>query len=139
MADNKRPGLLTFASIMMFLVALFNLVSGIAILLNLSVVDNLKVDFGNNAWIIGVVDLLIAAGCVYGGYSLLKGGKFGYYWTMTFALINGMKWFFMLPWQPFLGIVMLGVDIVILYALATNPEFFGLGYLGEYSPTRNYD
>lgn len=132
------PGWILFAVVLMFMVAAFNLVSGISILLDASWVNDLKADVGDNLWIIGMIDLVIAAGCLVAGFSLLKGSKFGYYWAMIFTISNSVKWFLMIPGQPFTALVALAIDMLILFALVSNPEWFGLSYLGEYSPPVQY-
>lgn len=131
MTGKRIPGWIIFAVVLMFMVAAFNLVSGISILLDVGWLNDLKGEMGDNLWIVGVIDLVIAAGCLVAGFSLLKGGKFGYYWAMIFAVGNGVKWFIMIPGQPFTALIVLAIDMLIVFALVTNPEWFGLSFLGE--------
>jgi len=139
MTGKRLPGWILFAVVLMFIVAAFNLLSGISIWLNADWLAGLKMDMGDNLWIVGVVDLVIAAGCLVAGFSLLKGGKFGYYWAMIFAVCNAVKWFFMIPGQPFTALLVVALDMLIIFALIANPEWFGLSFLGESSPPMHTD
>ena len=139
MAERKRPGLVTFAGIMMFMVAAFNLVFAVAAFANAPWLVEFRGAIDNNLQLFGIVDVLIAVGCAFAGYSILKGGKFGYYWAIAFALINGVKWFFMIPWQPFMSIVLISLAMVVVFALAVNPEWFGFAFMGEYSKPFDYE
>lgn len=134
MTTKKRPAWVTFATIMMFLLGAFNLVSGISALsLGSSSVFNeiVKELGGRNFTIVGIVDLVLAACNFYAGYSILKGGKFGFIWALIFAIVNATKWFFLVLWFPVASLTIMALDALIIYALVVSPEWFGQKYLGS--------
>jgi len=139
MSERKRPGWITFAGVMMFLIALFNLVSAISALTNASWLSEFSLDIGDNLWLVGIIDLILVVGCGFAGYSILKGGKFGYYWAIVFGLINGTRWFFQIFWQPIMALVVVTIDVLILYSVAKYPEWFGFKYLGGTSKPQQYE
>ena len=139
MSERKRPEWVTFAGIMMFMVAFFNLVFAILAFTNASWLSGFKVDIGGNLWLSGAIDLTIAVGCGFAGYSILKGGNFGYYWAIAFALINGTRWFFQIFWHPIMALVVIAIDLLILFSLTSNPEWFGFSRLGSYSRPQEYE
>jgi hypothetical protein len=134
MTTKKRPAWVTFAAIMMFLLGGFSLVSGISSLSlgNTPVFSEVvKAMGGSNFILLGIIDLVLAACNFFAGYSILKGGSFGYIWGIIFAVVNATKWFFMIFWFPGASILIMALDVLILYALVSNPEWFHQEYLGE--------
>lgn len=120
----ERPNWLVFAAILMFLVAAFTLVKAVSTFTDASWLSELKNEFGSQLWISGIIDLVIAAGCVYAGIALLQGKKFGFYFAVTFALLNAVLWFFFGFWYPVMGIVSIAIDVLILWALAKSYYYF---------------
>jgi hypothetical protein len=109
---TRRPGLVTFAAIMLFIVGAFQIVFAIS-------------EFANAAWITG------ATYGSFGGYlwlwailDLLQGGSFGFIVGVVLAGISAIRWFFYLPAQPILALVVIAVDILIIYGLTSSADYF---------------
>lgn len=133
MTTKHRPAWVTFAAIMMFLLGAFNLVSGFSALSlgNSSVFNEMVKELGGrNFTLVGTVDLVLAVCNFYAGYSILKGGKFGFIWGIVFAIVNATKWFFLVLWFPVASFTIMALDAIIIYALVSSPEWFGQKYLG---------
>jgi hypothetical protein len=121
----ERPGLVTFAAIMMFLLAGFQLVWSLVEFANAAWLTSVTYgNFNGYLWLWGLLDLLVAAAAFYAGYDILRGGSFGRVFGVVVAGISAIRWFFYLPAAPWIGIVMIAMDIIIIYALVEHSEFF---------------
>jgi hypothetical protein len=120
-----RPGLITFAAIMMFVVG------GFHILLAMS-------EFARVAWVPsslgtvpiiqalvfwGIVDLIIGFIALYAGGSILRGGTFGWIVGYTFATLGIIRWLFYIPVSPVLAVVIIVLDVLIIYGLAKHSDY----------------
>lgn len=124
-AAVERPGLVTFAAIMMFLLAGFQLVWAIVEFANAAWLSSVTYgNFSGYLWLWAILDLLVAAAAFYAGYDILRGGSFGRVFGVVVAGISAVRWFFYLPAAPWIGIVMIAIDIIIIYALVSHSEFF---------------
>ncbi len=130
-SEKRRPALVTFAAVIMIVVGMFSLVSAIAGFTNASWLKQFNDDIGGNLGWSAVVDLLLAAGYFYAAYSLFRGSLFGYYWALIFAVLNATRWFFAIFWFPVASIAVMAIDVLIIYALVSSPEWFGFSYLGS--------
>ncbi|MGO8949792.1 MAG: hypothetical protein ACLQUY_19490 [Ktedonobacterales bacterium] len=121
----ERPGLVTFAAIMMFILAGFQLVWAIVEFVNAAWLSGVTYGtFNGYLWLWAILDLVLAAAAFYAGYDILRGGTFGRVFGVVVAGISSIRWFFYLPAAPWIGIVMIAVDIIIIYALVSHSEFF---------------
>ena len=121
----QRPGLVTFAGIMMFLLGGFELSLALLEFLRAPLLlDATYGEFGGFLWIWGIVDVLIAAIAIYAGYDILRGGEIGRIIGIVIASVSAIRWFFYLPAAPLLGIVTLIIDVLIIYALVAHSEYF---------------
>ncbi len=122
---TRRPGMVTFAAIMMFILGGFEVVFAISEFANaVWLTDTPYGDFNGYLWLWGIVDLLLAAIVFYAGYDLLRGGQFGFILGVMLAGISAIRWFFYIPWAPFLAVVVIAVDILIIYGLTSNADYF---------------
>src|SRR5215203_3689726 len=82
-----RPGLLTYAAIMMFVLGGFHILLAISEFANSTwVLSRLDVELFIPILIIwGIVDLVIGSHAVYAGVSILRGATFGFITGFTFA------------------------------------------------------
>ncbi|MGO8950554.1 MAG: hypothetical protein ACLQUY_23430 [Ktedonobacterales bacterium] len=120
-----RPGLVTFAAIMMFILAGFQLVWAIVEFVNAAWLGSVTYGtFNGHLWLWGILDLIIAVVAFYAGYDILRGGSFGRVIGVIVAGISAFRWFFYLPAAPLTGVVMIAVDIIIIYGLVSAGEFF---------------
>ena len=120
-----RPGMVTFAAIMLLMIGGFELVWAILELANAAWISSVAYGtFGGYLWIWGIVDLILAAAIFYAGYDVLRGGSFGRVFGVIIAGISAVRWFFYIPAQPWLSIVAIAVCVLVIYALVAYSEFF---------------
>jgi hypothetical protein len=121
----RRPGLITFAAVMLFILSFFYLIAAIT-------------EWSNSVWLYqrdfkvvgsrlifwGFVDIALCALSAYGGYLLWMGRRAGQILGFLFAGISFVRWMFYIPADPWLAISIMVVDAFIIYGLATNDEYF---------------
>ena len=121
----ERPGWVPFTAVLLVLVGLFSIVFAILTFSDAAWLADLKDGIGGSGlWISGIIDLVIAAGCFYAAYSLLQGGKFGFWFGLLFAGINAIKWFFLIFFNPMPALIFLAIDLLIIYGLAKSADYF---------------
>ncbi|HEU0025955.1 MAG TPA: hypothetical protein VFQ25_02470 [Ktedonobacterales bacterium] len=122
---TRRPGMVTFAAVMMFIAGGFEVVFAISEFSNAAWLSNTAYgDFGGYFWLWGIVDLVLAAIVFYAGYDLLRGGQFGFILGVFLAVISSIRWFFFIPWAPFLALAVIAVDLLIIFGLTANADYF---------------
>jgi hypothetical protein len=80
--------------------------------------------FNGYLWLWAILDLVLAAAIIYAGIDILRGGTFGRVFGVIIACISAVRWFFYIPAEPWLAIVVIVVDVLIIYGLVANGEFF---------------
>jgi hypothetical protein len=110
-------GLILFASVLLVITGIFNLIYGIAAIANSHVlVANAHYVFGNlRTWgwitlIIGVLQLLAAAGVV-------AGNQLARWFAVAVLGLNAIDMMFFIPAYPLWSLVIIAVDVVALYGL----------------------
>jgi hypothetical protein len=120
-AVARRPRMVTFAALIMFMVAGFEALSAI-------------LAFGGTGWWVtemgnlvyanfvlwGILDLLIA---LYAGIDLLRGGGFGRATAYVFAIVGAIRWLFVIPAAPILSVVIIALCVMVIYALARDSDY----------------
>ena len=123
-AAARRPGMLTFAAIMMFVVAGLE---GLSASLAFAGTGWWVTDMGNlvyaNLVLWGVVDLITALIALYAGIDLLRGGAFGRVMGYLFAGLAAIRWLLVIPAAPILAVVVIALCVMVIYALATHPYY----------------
>ena len=123
-AVARRPGMVTFAAIMMFMVAGFVALSA---LLAFAGTGWWVTDAGNlvyaNFVLWGILDLLIALIALYAGIDLLRGGTFGIAMGYLFAVLGAIRWLFVIPAAPILAVVIIALCVMVIYALAQYSDY----------------
>jgi hypothetical protein len=123
-AVARRPGMLTFAAVMMFMVAGFEALSAI---LAFAGTGWWVTDAGNlvyaNFVLWGILDLLIALIALYAGIDLLRGGGFGRGMAYVFAIVGAIRWLFVIPAAPILAVVVIALCVMVIYALAKDSDY----------------
>src|SRR5918998_590501 len=114
-----RPGLVTYAAIMMLTLGGFHILVAIS-------------EFANSTWVLsrldielfipilliwGILDLIIGAIALYSGASLLRGGAFGLLMGYTFATLGLIRWLFYIPVSPVLADAVIVLIILVIYGL----------------------
>ncbi len=124
-ALGRRPGLVTFAAIMMFVLAGFELTFALVEFWNATwIAFSAYGSFGGHLWLWGILDALFALVAFYAGADLLRGGSYGQIVGILIAGFSAIRWFFYLPAAPWIAAVIIAVDIVIIYGLIANADYF---------------
>jgi hypothetical protein len=121
---TRRPGMLTFAAVVMFMVAGFE---ALASLLAFAGTGWWVTDMGNlvytNFVLWGIVDGIIALIALYAGIDLLRGGGFGRGMAYLFAVVGAIRWLFVIPAAPILAVVVIALCVMVIYALAKDSDY----------------
>ena len=121
---EHRPGMLTFAAVMMFVVAGFE---ALAALLSFAGTGWWVTEAGNlvyaNLVLWGILDSIIALIALYAGIDLLRGGAFGRGMAYVFAVVGAIRWLFVIPAAPVLAVVVIALCVMVIYALATHSDY----------------
>ena len=118
-ADEARgAGWLAFAGIMVLIVAILNIIYGIAAISDSSFfVHDTKYVFSNlNTW--GWVTLGIGALQLLAAFSIFNGGVFGVWFGIATAGLNAIGAMLSIPAYPFWSLAVFAVDVLIIYGLA---------------------
>jgi hypothetical protein len=125
-ATHRRPGMLTFAAIMMFVVAGFEALAALLAFAGtgwwyVASVDTLV--YANFIfW--GVLDAIIALIALYAGIDILRGGSYGLVMGYVFAIVGAIRWLFVIPAAPVLAVVVLALCVMVIYGLAKYSDYF---------------
>jgi hypothetical protein len=121
---THRPGVFTFAAVIMFVVAGLEALSA---LLNFAGTGWWVTDTGNlvyaNFVFWGIVDLIVALIALYAGIDLLRGGAFGVVMGYLFAGVTAVRWFFVIPAAPVVSVVVIALCVMVIYGLATHSDY----------------
>ena len=120
---THRPGVLTFAAVIMFVVAGLEALSA---LLAFAGTGWWATSEGNlvyaNFVFYGILDTIIALIALYAGISLLRGGAFGLVMGYLFAVMAAIRWFFVIPAAPVVAVVVIALCVMVIYGLAKYSE-----------------
>ena len=120
----QRPGMLTFAAVIMFVVAGFE---ALAAIFAFAGTGWWVTDMGNlvytNFVLWGVLDSIIALIALYAGIDLLRGGGFGRGMAYVFAAVGAIRWLFVIPAAPILSVVVILLCVMVIYALALSSDY----------------
>ena len=123
-AAAHRPGVLTFAAVIMFVVAGLEALTALLAFVGTgwwvtSMGDLVYANFV--VW--GIVDLVIALIALYAGIDLLRGGTFGRGMGYLFAVVGAIRWLFVIPAAPVLAVVVIALCVMVVYALAKHSDY----------------
>jgi hypothetical protein len=115
--EGHGYGLIVFASVLLLVLACFNLIDGIAAVAKSHVfVANAHFVFGDlRTWgwitlILGLLQLLAAAG-------VLAGNQLARWFAVALVGLNAIDQMFFIPAYPFWSLTIIAVDVVALYGL----------------------
>lgn len=124
--DERRPGWLTFAAIVMFAVGFLRIISGINYLADGSQIGDLSQSvFGDRLWVWGIWDLGIAALALAAGLSLLAGGWYGRFIGYFWAIWVIVESFLIIAVAPWFAAGMILLAVLVIYALAVSSDWQG--------------
>lgn len=121
----QRPGLVTFAGVMLILLG--GLYAAVAFMEFFNATWLLFSPYngvGGYLWLWGIVDAVFALVLWYAGYSILAGGQTGRIIGLVVAILSAIRWLFYLPIAPVTAVVIIAIDVLIIYALVAHAEFF---------------
>jgi hypothetical protein len=127
-ATHRRPGILTFAAVLMFVVAGLEALSALLAFAGTGwwVVDGDTLVYANFVfW--GILDLIIALLALIAGIDILRGGAFGLAMGYIFAVVGAIRWLFVIPAAPVLAVVVLALCVMVIYGLAKHSDYFAEG------------
>lgn len=124
-ATHRRPGMLTFAAVLMFVVAGFEALSAL-------------LGFAGTGWWVtssgdlvyanfifwAIVDTIIAIIALYAGIDILRGGTYGLIMGYLFAVFGAIRWLFVIPAAPVLAVVVIALCVMVVYGLAKYSDYF---------------
>jgi hypothetical protein len=123
-AVAQRPGMLTFAAVVMFMVAGLEALTA---LFAFAGTGWWVTDMGNlvytNFVLWGILDSIIALIALYAGIDLLRGGGFGRGMAYVFAVVGAIRWLFVIPAAPILAVVIIALCVMVIYALAKDSDY----------------
>jgi hypothetical protein len=123
-AVARRPRMVTFAALIMFMVAGFEALSAI---LAVGGTGWWVTEMGNlvyaNFVFWGILDLIIALIALYAGIDILRGGTFGVLMGFLFASFGLVRWLFVIPAAPILSVVVIALCVMVIYGLATHYDY----------------
>jgi hypothetical protein len=116
-ATSEAIGWTDFASLMLGIAGVWNIISGILAIRDSKVfTENASFVFSNlNTW--GWIILLLGVLLVFAAVSVNRGGQTGRWIGIVAASINAIGQLSFVSIHPFWGITMFAVDIFIIYAL----------------------
>ena len=122
---SKRPGVVTFAAIMLFVVAGMQLLMAIDQFQAASWLKDVSFGlFGQDYTTSGILDLILAVVFVAAGISVLRGHAFGRWVAIIAASLGAIRTFWFIWWFPLPALIMIAIDITIIYAMIMHPEHF---------------
>jgi hypothetical protein len=121
---THRPGVLTFAAVVMFVVAGFEALTALLAFAGTgwwvtSAGDLVYANF----FFWGILDTIIALIALYAGIDLLRGGSFGRAMGYLFAIVGAIRWLFVIPAAPVLAVVVIALCVMVIYALAKHSDY----------------
>jgi hypothetical protein len=120
-AVERNRGWLGFAAVIMFAVAGFRIISGIAYLADSNKVANLSNGlFGDNVFWWGIWDLVIAALAFFAAWSLLNNGPYGRFVGWLWAIFAIIESFAYIAFYPGFAITMIALAVLVIYALTVT-------------------
>jgi hypothetical protein len=121
---THRPGVFTFAAVIMFVVAGVEALSALLAFAGTGwwVTSTGDLVYANYVfW--GVIDLIIALIALYAGIDLLRGGAFGAVMGYLFAVVTAVRWFFVIPAAPVVSVVIIALCVMVIYGLAKHADY----------------
>ena len=125
MSKSQHPGMVTFAGIVMFLVAGFHGLIAISEFTHSDWLADIPLGLFSASYLLwGFIDAILALIAIYTGYAILKGNLTGRYLGYAVAVLSAMRWFMILPAAPVMGLIIIVLDIIVLYGLSSNDTYF---------------
>jgi hypothetical protein len=120
----RRPRMVTFAAVIMFVVAGFEALSAILAFAGTGWWATASGDLVYANFVFwGILDLLIALIALYAGIDILRGDTFGVVMGYLFAVVGAIRWLFVIPAAPILSVVVIALCVMVIYGLSESSEY----------------
>ena len=126
---GQRPGILTYAAVMMFLLA--GSVAKPAIVLLFAhptrIAASVETTVGDPVWVWCVLDGVFALLAIYAGIDILRGIETGRILGFVVAGYSALRWLVFIPaapWAVLAVLVVITMNLFVIYALAGQGEYF---------------
>jgi hypothetical protein len=124
-ATRRRPGMLTFAAVIMFVVAGFEALAALLSFAGTGWWVSSEGDLVYASFIFwGMLDAIIALIALYAGLDILRGGTYGLVVGYVFAIVGTIRWLFVIPAAPVLAVVIVALCVMVIYGLAKYTDYF---------------
>jgi hypothetical protein len=124
MTATHRPGALTFAAVIMFVVAGLEALSALLAFAGTGWWATSTGDLVYTNFVFwGVLDAIIALIALYAGIDLLRGGTFGLVMGYLFAVVTAVRWLFVIPAAPVVAVVVIALCVMVIYGLAKHSDY----------------
>lgn len=121
---THRPGVLTFAAVIMFVVAGMEALSALLAFAGTGWWATSTGDLVYTNFVFwGVLDAIIALIALYAGIDLLRGGAFGLVMGYFFSVVTAVRWLFVIPAAPVLAVVVIALCVMVIYGLAKHSDY----------------
>jgi hypothetical protein len=124
---SKRPALVTFAAILMFLLGGFQLLLAITEFFQYAFGTLPPLASANYNIFGGILDVLFALVLLYAGYALLQGQAIGRLIALIVTVLAAIRWFFYLWYIPWTAAIVIGICLLIIWGLVSNEDYFTNG------------
>lgn len=116
--DIQGAGWLMFAGIMILIVAVLNIIYGIAAIdgSKFFIEDEKFILSDLNTW--GWIVLIIGVLQLFAGFSIWAGGQYGRWVGIITASVSAIGALLTIPGYPFWSLAIFAIDILIIYGLA---------------------
>lgn len=134
----RRPGLVTFAAVILLVEAGFSAVWALVTFAQPEWLIRAYSTYGipaqSGAWVWGVLDLLVGAIALFAGVGVLRGAAFAQLIGYYIAGISAIRWFFFLQVVPVTAALIIALDVLVIYGLAAHSKYFSATFDTEPVP-----
>jgi hypothetical protein len=114
-------GGITFAAVMMFMIGIFQILAGIAAIVE----DEFYVIGANYAFNLDVtgwgwIHLILGIVLLFGGWSLIAGKTWAVVLAIVLAVLSAIANFFYIPYYPWWSLLIIALNVWVIWAL-TRP------------------
>ena len=121
---THRPGMLTFAAVIMFMVAGFEALAALFAFVGTGWWVSSSGDLVYTSFVLwGIVDTIIALIALYAGIDILRGGTYGLVVGYLFAVMGAIRWLFVIPAAPVLSVVVIALCVMVIYGLSKYSDY----------------
>jgi hypothetical protein len=131
-AEYDRAGWVAFTATMIALVGVFQIINGLTAILRSGTYlvgnDRLAVDVDYTAW--GWVHIVLGVLAVFAAFGLRRSQMWARVVGVAVALLSALTNLAFLPANPFLGVLVIGLDVLVIYGIVVYGRPFeeGSGY-----------